>query len=268
MRPTTTKVEAVTGSPLRLWVFIGMLAVPTPGCAGFSFGKGANGLDVIAPEVSIASVRLADAPSNKALASYYCAQYLGPVICRVFGPVPATKDMAFAFDVELELENANPIPLPLVQSLFAFTAFPEQENAGNLGTVCVSFCEDPERCEQDASACVADDPEIRDARDFAGAASEFLYSVAAGERRFQDLRIRTVPPNDRTRVVVRLGIDPTQMVELIRSVAKGDIARIKRGELPSLAVPYRLEGTSWVAVEGFGRLAAGFGPTTGEWALQ
>jgi hypothetical protein len=68
--------------------------------------------------------------------------------------------------------------------------------------------------------------------------------------------------------VVRLGIDPTQMVELIRSVAKGDIARIKRGELPSLAVPYRLEGTSWVAVEGFGRLAAGFGPTTGEWALR
>ena len=68
--------------------------------------------------------------------------------------------------------------------------------------------------------------------------------------------------------VVRLGIDPTQMVELIRSVTKGDIARIKRGELPSLAVPYHLEGTSWVAVEGFGRLVAGFEPTTGEWALK
>jgi len=44
--------------------------------------------------------------------------------------------------------------------------------------------------------------------------------------------------------VVRLGTDPTQMVELIRSFTKGDIARIKRGELPSLAVPYHLEGTS------------------------
>lgn len=258
----------MNGAVLRLWVFIGMLTVAASGCAGLPFGKSARGLDVIAPDVSIAAVRLADAPSNKTMASYYCAQYLGPLICRVFGPVPDVDELGFAFDVELELDNPNPIPLPLVQSLFAFTAFPGEEKAANLGTACLSFCEDPEHCEQDASACVADDPQVRDARDFAEAASGFLYSVAAGERRFQDLRVRTVPPNDRTRVVVRLGIDPTQMVELIRGVAEGDIARIKRGELPSLAVPFRLEGTSWVAVEGFGRLAAPFGPTNGEWSLR
>lgn len=249
-------------------VLVAALAVAAPGCAGLSFGKGPRGLDVEAPNVSIAGVRLAEAPSNEALASYYCAQYLGPLICRVFGPVPSLADIAFAFDVELELDNPNPIPLPLVQSLFAFTAFPEEAEGASLGTVCLSFCENPARCEQNASACTSDDPEIRDARDFGKATAGFLYAVALGERRFQDLRVRTVPPNDKTRVVVRLGIDPAQLVELIKRLATGDIDRIKRGELPTLAIPYRLEGTTWVAVEGFGRLAAGFGPTRGEWALR
>lgn len=253
---------------MQLLLLVGAITVAAPGCAGLSFGKAGKGLDVIAPKVSIAKVRLAEAPSNKALASYYCAQYLGPLVCRVFGPVPAMDDIAFAFDVELQLDNPNPIPLPLVQSLFAFTAFPEEDETANLGTVCLSFCEDPGHCEQDTFACVADDSEIRDARDFATATTGFLYSVAVGERRFHDLRVPTVPPNDQTRVVVRLGIDPTEMIDVIARVAKGDIARIKRGELPSLTIPYRLEGTSWVAVEGFGRLAAGFGPTAGEWALR
>jgi hypothetical protein len=268
VRSTTADVKALMGNLFRLWLLVGTLTVAGSGCAGLSLGKGAKGLDVIAPDVSIAAVRLAKAPSNKALAGYYCAQYLHPLICRVFGPLPDAEDIAFAFDVELQLDNPNPVPLPLVQSLFAFTAFPEEEEAGNLGTVCLSFCEDPERCEQDANACIADDPEIRDARDFTESAAGFLYSVALDERRFQDLRVRSVPPNDQTRVVVRLGVDPTQMVELIQRVAKGDISRIKRGELPTLAIPYRLEGTSWVAVEGFGRLAAGFGPNDGEWTLR
>jgi hypothetical protein len=253
----------------RRWLpFLALLAFATPGCAGFSFGTGSKGIDVEAPKISIAEVRLAEMPSNKELASYYCAQYLGPLICRVFGPVPSISDVHFAFDVELAFQNPNPIPLPVVQSLFAFTAFPEQSGAPNLGTVCLSFCEDPGHCEQDANACVADDPEIRDAKDFAKAAADFLFAVALEERRFSDLRVRTVPPNDETRLVVRLGVDPRQMVDLIARLAKGDIDRIKQGRLPELAIPYRIEGTAWVSVKGFGRLASGFGPANGEWQLQ
>jgi hypothetical protein len=247
---------------------VATLAIAATGCAGFSFGAGSKGIDVEAPKISIAEVRLAEMPSNKELASYYCAQYLGPLICRAFGPVSSLSDIHFAFDVELELQNSNPIALPIVQSLFAFTAFPERSAAANLGTVCLSFCEDPGQCEQDANACVADDPEIRDAKDFAEATADFLFAVALGERRFSDLRVRTVPPNDQIRMVVRLGIDPQQMVDLIAKLAKGDIDRIKQGRLPELAIPYRIEGTAWVSVEGFGRLATGFGPASGEWRLR
>ena len=253
---------------LRSLPLLALLVIAAQGCAGFNFGTGSKGIDVEAPKISIAEVRLAEMPSNKELASYYCAQYLGPLICRVFGPVPSISDIHFAFDVELAFQNPNPVPLPIVQSLFAFTAFPEQSGAANLGTVCLSFCEDPAHCEQDANACVSDDPEIRDARDFAEAATDFLFAVALGERRFSDLGVRTVPPNDQTRMVVRLGIDPAQMVDLIARLAKGDIDRIKQGRLPQLAIPYRIEGTAWVAVESFGRLATGFGPASGEWRLR
>jgi hypothetical protein len=268
MRTSANPTVGISAKRLSFCVFFGALTVTAAGCAGLSFGKGAKGIGVEAPNVTIAAVRLAQAPSNKALASYYCAQYLSPIVCKVFGPVPEISETTFAFDVELALDNPNPVPLPLVQSLFAFTAYPDEGESGSLGTVCLSFCENPERCEEDASACISDDPDIRDAEDFTRAAAGFLYSVALGERGFQDLRVRTVPPNDQTRVVVRLGIDPTQMVDLIRRLAKGDIDRIKHGELPKLAIPYQLEGTAWVAVEGFGRLGTGFGPTRGEWALR
>ena len=237
------------------------------GCASLGLG-GVRTPKIDPPSVSIAEVRLAQSPSNKALASYYCGQYLGPLVCRAFGPTTTISDIHFAFDVELELENPNPIPLPLVQSLFAFTAFPKEASASDLGAVCLTFCENPDHCEQDADACVSDDPEIRDVTDFARAAKDFLFSVAVGEGRFGDLRVRTVPPNDRTRVVVRFGLDPTKMVDLIASLAKGEVDRVKRGELPKLAIPYEIEGTAWVSVESFGRIATAFGPARGEWMLR
>lgn len=245
-----------------------LVVIGAIGCAGLGFGTGSKALNIKPPNVSIAEVRLAKMPSNKELASYYCAQYLGPLVCRAFGPVSSISDIHFAFDVELEFRNPNPVPLPVVQALFAFTAFPEQTRTSNLGTVCLSFCEDPDRCTQNANACASDDPEIRDAKDFANAAKDFLFAVALGERNFRDLRVRTVPPNDRTRMVVRLGVDPTQMVDLIAKLAKGDIDRVKQGRVPEFAIPYRIEGTAWVAVESFGRLATGFGPATGEWQLR
>ncbi len=247
---------------------LALLLVPMLGCAALSAaGRGLRGLDVDPPKVSIASVRVADMPSNRALASYYCAQYLGPLICRAFGPVAKTSDIDFAFDVELELQNASKVPMPLVQTLFAFTAFPEVQGKQNLGTVCLSFCEDPSNCRQTADACVSDEPEIKDMRDFAGAAAGFLIATAVGERKLSDLRVRTIPPNDRLRMVVRLGLDPVQMVGLIRQFAKGEVDRIRRGETPELTVPYQIEGTAWVSVESLGRLATGFGPAAGEWRL-
>ena len=253
--------------PRRAPALLGLL-VWALGCASLGLGNVPKALQIQPPKVSIAGVRLAEAPSNKELASYYCAERLSPLICGAFGPVPAASDLHFAFDVDLDFQNPNPVPLPIVQSLFAFTAFPEASGASNLGTVCLSFCEDPQRCKQDADACTSTDPEIRDISDFARAASGFLFAVAKGDRQLTDLRLRTIPPNEQTRMVVRLGVDPAQMVRLITELARGDLDRIKRGKLPELAIPYRVEGTAWVSVESLGRLATNFGPASGQWQLR
>ncbi|MDH3654766.1 MAG: hypothetical protein OEN21_10895 [Myxococcales bacterium] len=250
-------------------VLLALLLAPLFGCAALGLsGSGSKIPNVKPPKVTIASVSMANMPSNRDLASYYCAQYLGPLICRAFGPVPKTSDIEFAFDVELALANSSTVPLPLVQTLFAFTAFPEAQDAQNLGTVCLSFCEDPDNCRQDANACRSDEPEIRDIRDFANAATGFLISTALGERKFSDLRVRTVPPNDEMKMVVRLGLDPLQMVGLIRQLGQGELERIKKGQIPEFNIPYEIEGTAWVSVESLGRLATGFGPAAGQWRLQ
>ena len=255
---------------MRRAIYVVVLSITVlSGCATLGIsGSKSVGLDIRPPKVSIAAVSLVEMPSNGELASYYCAQYLGPLICRAFGPVPATEDINFAFDVELELGNPNRVPLPLVQALFAFTAFPEAQDARNLGTVCVSFCEDPNHCEQDANACTSDEPEIRDINDFANAAVGFLIATALGERRFSDLRVRTIPANDRMRMVVRLGLDPVQMIDLIRKLGKDQLERIKRAQMPDFVIPYEIEGTAWISVESFGRLATGFGPAAGQWQLR
>ena len=244
-------------------IALALLLVPLLSCSALGLsGTGSQIPNVKPPKVRIASVRMADMPSSRSLASYYCGQYLGPL-----GPVPQASDINFAFDVELELANSSKVPLPLVQTLFAFTAFPEAQDAQNLGTVCLSFCEDPNNCRQDANACRSNEPEIRDIRDFANAATGFLISTALGERKFSDLRVRTVPPNDKMKMVVRLGLDPIQMVGLIRQLGQGELSRIKKGEIPEFNIPYEIEGTAWVAVESLGRLATGFGPAAGQWRL-
>lgn len=247
-------------------VSLGVLLLATA-CAALGLG-GAKRRNLASPGISVSAVRLVQLPSDKALASYYCGEYLGPIVCRTFGPTVTISDVHFAFDVELELHNPNPIPLPVVQSPFAFTAFPQERDARNLGTACLSFCEDPRRCRQSADACISDQPEIRDAKDFAGAVKGFLVSVALEEKRFSELRVKTIPPGDRTKMVVRLGLDPTKMVDLIAEMAKADIARVKRAQTPRFTIPYRIEGTAWVNVESFGRLATDFGPTTGHWQLR
>lgn len=267
MRPSPQGLQEMSGVRWTLLGSLGLLMAGL-GCATLGIGGASEAPRVEPPKVSIAGVRLSHAPSNQEVASYYCAEHLGPLVCRAFGPVASTSDLQFAFDVELDFENPNPVPLPIAQSLFAFTAFPEAGTASNLGVVCLSFCEDPEHCKQDANACTSSDPGIRDITDFARATGDFLYALALGDRRLTDLGVRTIPANERTRMVVRLGVDGVQIVDLVAKLTKGDFDRIKHGNLPRLAIPYRVEGTAWVTVESFGRLATNFGPADGEWSLR
>ena len=216
------------------------------------------------PIVKVSGVKLSAAPTSKALASYYCSEYLGPLICRAFGPVTKIQDINFNFDVGLAFQNPNAIPLPVVSALLGFTAFPEAKSEQNLGSVCLTMCEDPSNCEQSADACNSSDPEIRSAKDFVGAAAGFLISTALGENKLSDLKVKTIPANENMNMVVRLGLSPVQTVKLIKRLAKGEIDEVKRAKVPKFGIPYQLEGSAWVNVQSFGRIASGFGPVQGD----
>ena len=238
-----------------------------PGCATLNSVLGGSGAKKpITPHIEVVSTELSHHPNAKQLAAYYCTDYLGPLICRLFGRSDPSQ-MAFQFDLTLELTNKNPVPLPVVSALVAFKAFPQSDSNQNLGSVCMSFCEDPEHCAQDANACESNEPEIRDARSFATAAAGFLVSTALGERDFKDLRVKTVPANGALRMVIRLSIDPTQMLTLMRHLGRDIRDDLRSGQVPVFAIPLQIEGTAWFSVQSFGRFAAGFGPVSGEWKI-
>jgi hypothetical protein len=39
---------------------------------------------------------------------------------------------------------------------------------------------------------------------------------------------------------------------------------VKQGKVPRFAIPYSLDGSVWVNVENFGKIAASFGPVSGQ----
>ena len=245
-----------------------VLCVGLSSCAALGIPEfGGIGGRPNSPIVKVSGVTMSAMPTSKALASYYCGQYLGPLICRAFGPVTKIEDINFNFDVGLAFQNPNPIPLPLVSALFGFKAFPEATGEQNLGAVCLTMCEDPSNCQQSADACTSSEPEIRDINDFVGAAAGFLMSTALGQNKLSDLKVRTIPANENMNMVVRLGLSPVQTVKLIKKLAKGEINEVKRAKVPKFALPYELEGSAWVNVESFGRLASGFGPVQGKFDL-
>lgn len=221
------------------------------------------------PNVRLAELTLAKAPRPETIARVYCSERFPELVCQFLGPQPTAADKAFFFDVALEVQNPNPVPIPVASVLFGFTAFPaDASGAETLGSLCLTLCEDGATCTQRADACQSDQPDIRTPEDFALAAAGFLVSTALGERRFEDIRVQTVPAGAQTRLVVRLGVDPEQMIRLLVRVfreALDDATR--RRVVPSIAIPYAIEGTVFVEVESFGRFAAGFGPVEGRFTL-
>lgn len=258
---------------LRLFV---LALVPLVGsCVGAGFPgsglpAGLGGTPPAPPEVSVQDVRLVRAPAAAAVARWMCERFAPAFVCRAFGPMPSDAELRFVFDVEIELVNRNAIPVPLVSTLFAFTVFPDieiegQPLEGNLGTACVALC-DTHPCDTER-ACVLDGSEIRDQEDFGRAAMGFLLDVAREERRFEDLRIRTLPAGDRARVVFQLEVSSRAMLPVLERVLGDAIASVREGRRPDLSIPYRLEGTAFLDVEGFGRFAASIPPVDRTWVL-
>lgn len=227
------------------------------------------------PQVRLVETRLVHAPTNEQLALHFCrvnasraAGSLGAAACRALGTLPSREDLQFVFEVELEAENPGRVPLPMVSALVAFRAFPDSTDGQQLGAVCMSLCESATSCPQRGpSACQSDEPEIHDMESFASAATGFLVSVALGERRFEDLTIRTIDPGERLRFVARLSLDVEPALRVIEWAATDAIALAQSGHVPTFTIPYEVEGTVFVEVEDFGRFAGSFPPTRGTWPL-
>ncbi len=83
-----------------------------------------------------------------------------------------------------------------------------------------------------------------------------------------DLRVRTIPPSETIRSVVRLELDPDAMMQLIRRLGDEAVAEVRAGRPPAFDIPYEIEGSVWVEVESFGRFAASFGPFRDRWHIQ
>lgn len=268
-----------SAAPLALALTLALL----PGCAALSAlrapgmsGAGA-GARPSAPLVRLVEVRATHRPTDAQIAAHFCLQEvsrspLGPaggLICRAFGPLPSEHDLQFRFDIELEAENPGAVPLPMVAALVAFTAFPDEPGADNLGTLCLSLCETGESCpSRGDDACRSNLPDIRDVDDFARATVGFLVGLATGTRSISDLRVRTIAPSDRVSFVASLGIGVGPMMHLIEHVATGVVESARTGRQPELVIPWAVEGTIFVEVEAFGRFAASFPEARGSWDLD
>jgi hypothetical protein len=259
-------------SLLRLALVAGLASVAACPAAGIP-GMGGTGLGPPPrPQIAVSQVVLESQPTNNMLAAYYCNASLSGLAamgCRVFGSVPAKADLRFTFRVELEAKNPATIPMPVVSALIAFAAYPDAAGAQNLGTVCVSMCEDPSACPQVADACASSEPEIRSMNDFAGAAAGFLVNAAlTGGASIENLRIPVVPAGGSLKFVAGLTLDVDQMLALLGKLGGDVIGDVKAGRTPSFTIPWAVEGSVWVRFEGFGRIGAGFPRQTGSWSLR
>lgn len=229
------------------------------------------------PRVRLVEVRLAHHPTDQQLGVHYCTQVaagsrLGPagvLLCRALGPAPSEQDLQFRWEIELEVTNPSSVPVPLVEALVAFTAFPDAADPESLGAICLSLCENAETCPQseEESACQSDEPAITDLASLGHAAAGFLTSVALGEERFEDLRVQTIAPHGTLRFVAELALDTEPMLALIGRASESAVAQARQGHAPELVIPYAVEGSIWVDVRSFGRVAASFPRTTGTWDM-
>ncbi len=232
-------------------------------------GGGGGAIKPNPPNVSVGAVALVSAPSNSALAKFYCPSIANGLVCRALGSAPALADLKFVFDLELKVENPNQVPLPAAEAMVAFTAYPQATDAANVGAVCVALCPEGETCgPPPEDGCTGGDQGLKSMSDYAGAAVGFLANVALGNTTIADVKVRSIEPGATATVNVRLELNPEAMVNLIKNVAGDTLGSIKSGSMPTFEIPFKLDGTVWVNIEAFGKIAAGFGPHEDTWALK
>ncbi len=261
------------------WLFAGVFSLS--GCAAFEQILAQPG-GINPPTIKFREAKLSHSPSQHDLAAYYCPRLMrekggiaamaADFTCgQFFGPAPRTEDISIGFDVRLSVANPNQVPLPLSSLLTAVTVFP-QSTEQRLGALCVRMCPpddgacrggaDPEACEDKAS-------DIRTMKDFPHAVVNMLVAQglrgAAGEA--MHFTLPAVLENSSVDVVTRFSFLPEALIPLFEELARQSVEKLKAGQDITFSLPYKLQGTIFAEAGSLGRVAAGYGPISGEWVV-
>ena len=232
------------------------------------------------PAVTFQGAQLVQAPSRRQLSAFYCpralaAQGLGlgaGLLCgSLFGAAPAQQEMQLGFDLRFSVANPNQIPLPLSEILTAITLFPGAAQQ-NLGAVCFRLCAPGDAACQagrDPNACRDARGDIHTLADFPQALANLLVAqgvaAAAGQPpRFEAPRVLAGSSVD---VVARFALAPEALIPIFEQLARQSVNELRAGRELSFNIPYNLLGTVFADAGSLGRVAAGFGPSSGQWAL-
>jgi hypothetical protein len=254
------------------WLALAALSVQFASCNVLQLASWGQGSSLFTPpDLSMGDVALASSPPLATLARWYCPELIGTggsLACSaLFGAAPSPAELSFVFTVPIDVTNPNAFPLPALEALVALTLFPATSDR-TLGAVCVSFCGGDATCDAlpDAGTCASSDPELRDAADFAGAA--FRWLTLAVTEQAPELVVPTIEAHGTRRLTLALSIDADTLLDLLAGEVASRWSDFLSEQAVALHVPYAIEGSVWLVVEGLGRLGVGFGPVEGQWTLE
>jgi hypothetical protein len=273
-------------SDLRGWTAPLSLALSVLGLSGCAALANLNlpldgvaaAVKLIPPSIAYEGAELVQSPSRGQLASYYCPEVISlpfngaPLACRgFFGVRPTPPEMAIAFDLRFKVSNPNQIPLPLASVLTAVTVFPSATNQ-SLGAVCTQLCPAGQAgCVggDNPSACETSNHDIRSLSDFGNAAANLLLSdgiaMALGQKpTFVGPKVSSA---SELTVTVRFSFGLEPLLRVMRQLAVQSADELKAGHTPAFTIPFQLQGTVWFDTGSLGRIATGYGPVAGIWAL-
>jgi hypothetical protein len=231
------------------------------------------------PTITFQGAQLVRSPSRRQVSAFYCPRvarsqigFAADAVCGgLFGAAPPQSEMMLGFDLRFAVANPNQIPLPLSEILTAVSLFPGAAQQ-NLGAVCVRLCAPGDAACQagrDPNACRNAPGDVRTMADFPQAIgnlliAEGLSAVAGAPLRFEAPKVLASSSLD---VVARFALAPEALIPILEQLARQSTSELRAGHELSFAVPYRLEGTVFADAGSLGRIAAGFGPSAGQWTL-
>jgi len=230
------------------------------------------------PTLTFEQATLARAPSGAQLAAYFCPDVASvpfggaTLLCQgLFGGRPDPGNLDVSFDVHFRAANPNQVPLPLSSLLAAVTVFPAAGNQ-RLGAACVSFCAPGSPgCTggPDPNACQSSSRDIHSLADYAAAAAPLLSvaGLTGDPSQAPSMLAPQVVAGGNLEVVARMTLQPAELLAVLRQLAVQSADELKRGHMPTFAIPYRLEGTVWFDAGAAGRVAVPWGPTEGTFVL-